>query len=1153
MRIKRARKTKNWRQKLLFWRKPKATFPWKWWLAGGVVGGTLLLGVYTFLILPDVRGADQLSFAESTFIYASGALEPGEDPLDHLLYTIHGDENREYIPLEEISPWVKQATLAIEDDQFYSHFGFDIGGIAKAVLNHFLKIGNARGGSTITQQLVKNTFLNNDRSLIRKFNELLLSVKLEMTYSKDEILELYLNKIPYGNNAYGIEAAAKTYFNKSARELTIAEAAILASLPVAPSRFNPFGSNRDLLMGFYDMETSFRTEEEARAAEEETDEDKVRVYKKGRKDLVLQRMLDLNMITQAQFQQAWGEGLTIEFKTARSDIKAPHFVFYVRERVEEKYGKEFLNQGGLRIYTTLDMDLQREAEAIVADKTDHYEETYGAKNVALTAIENGSGKILAYIGGKDFFDEKNDGQVDVLTSRRQPGSSFKPFVYAAGFETGYAPGTVVFDVETDFGDNYKPQNFDEKFSGPVSLRRALNASMNIPAIKIAALATPAKVLSLVETIGVKYEGDADMHGVAIGVGVAEVEPLSHINAFQAFAGDGSWYSPTAILEIRNADDKLLEKIDIESRKNEGLDTEIAALVRHILTDQKSRPVTDGFAWNKLLQLDDIDNGAKTGTSNRVAKNPAFNESRPESDSNQQFLTVPGDSWTVGFTPHLITGVWVGNNRGEPMRSGATGLTVAAPVWKTFTESAHELLALDPEQEYVELDPPLKKFNINKFSGRIATKETPSEIIVTEVYANSNLPTRYDGSIVEKEIDLMTGRPATEETPELFREKRKVLSLRSIRPDWPSWNGPVMSWIYNHPKFVNSLGLDFGFGWDAPDPEDLIDPEEAKDIRQESLRERLLRLRRKQNGELGPGPEVQIFTPRNGTSITPGTVEILISANAQSGMRSVEFYFDDKLVDETVRPPYTGSFNLPNRFEIGSVHTIKAVAVDQDYQSATTEIEVTIDEDREGPSILFVAPVANKEIPTGSLYEVQVEVKDNASSIRSVQLQVDDQIVGTFNRAPYRAQVVAEGDLGRRFVKATATDANGNITTKSIPVMYGRPTVSSFAPRSTETQTAPTPGSLTDINPWLKPKIERILNNRNSLSVQLFFPDPQALSGARVIVSKGGKQMHAVYLEEISKTASVNLSRSIASGSALVELQAKDGTRWDTIDSQTVNF
>lgn len=566
----------------------------------------------------------------------------------------------------------------------------------------------------------------------------------------------------------------------------------MVSMPAAPTRFSPYGANRDLLMGFYEFD-------------EKTGE---KIYKKGRKDLVLQRMLDLKKISFEAFKQAFIESKTIEFKRAKTDIYAPHFVFLVREKLEEKFGKEFLLQGGLKIFTTLDKDLQDLAEETITTKSAHYEGTYGAKNVALAAIKNETGEILAYVGGKDFFDEANDGQVDVLTSRRQPGSSFKPLVYATAFENGYTPSTVVFDVETDFGGNYTPQNFDGIFHGPVSARRALNESLNIPAVKMAYLGRPENILTNAEKLGVKFEGNAKRHQIGLGLGVAEVEPLSHINSYQAFAGDGTWHEPTAILEIHNSEGKVLEKTDLEAKKREGLDDQIAALVRNILTDESSRPTTDDFDWNKLLQLDKWNNGVKTGTSNRTVANPEFNEELPEDEeTNPKMVTAPGDSWTIGFTPYLVTGVWVGNNRGEPMKIGATGLAVAAPIWKKFMTDAHDILVqngADPEKLYNE-SKPLEVRKINKFSGKLASDLTPPKLVVDGFFASYAVPTDIDDSVEMQEIDKISGRPATRYTPRAARRTKYVLSLKSIRPDMPNWQNPVDEWLKKHPKFLTSLG------------------------------------------------------------------------------------------------------------------------------------------------------------------------------------------------------------------------------------------------------------------------------------------------------------------------------------------------------------
>jgi len=680
--------------------------------------------------------------------------------------------------------------------------------------------------------------------------------------------------------------------------------------------------------------------------------------------------------------------VTLEFKRGVSDIRAPHFVFYVREQVEAKYGDEFLSQGGLQIYTTLDPEIQAQAESTVAIKTEGYNNVYGAENVAMTALNPDNGEILAYIGGKDWFNRENDGQVDVLTSRRQPGSSFKPLVYAAAFMQGFSPSTVAFDVETNFGGGYTPRNFDEKYSGPVSLRRALNSSLNIPAIKMAALAGADKVLALADNVGILYEGDDKTHGVAIGVGVAEVEPLSHIASFQAFAGDGSYHEPVSILEIRNADGEVLEKVDHRDYKQDGMDSQIAALVRNMLTDEKSRPVTgegdEAFDWNTFLELEpEFNSGAKTGTSNRVIKNPNFNSSVPESDDNRRFLTVPGDSWTVGFTPHLVTGVWVGNNRGKPMRSGATGMTVAAPVWKNFMDNAHEILVAngaDKEKVYNEPDP-LTEVAVNRLTAKRVSENTPEHLKVTEVFPSYALPTEFDTEIGEQTINIFTGEVADETTPSFATRTVNQLPLKSLQPNKESWQIPVQQWINKHPIFMNSLGQQFD-----PEPKDNADEtiEDSSDgwkVPVEFIadlpvslqkRWRQLENKAKLTGEpidwtemkttrttgrtpFGQSSSFKITSPTNAVSL--GSVEVNVAYPKTIDIESVEYYWDDTLIYKAVRPPFVGKFEVPANTALNSSHEILAVAVSRNFESYEDSVRVRVRPDNSGPNIIFLGPLA----------------------------------------------------------------------------------------------------------------------------------------------------------------------------------------------------
>lgn len=1066
-------------------RRPKSWFrQLSWWKKGLLACGGIfvLLVLYSIIFLPSVKNNADLIFSESTVIYDRGALDPNEDPADHVLYTIHGDENREFVPLEEMSPWVAKATIAIEDDNFYYHFGFDIGGIFKAALHELFGIGTQRGGSTITQQLVKNTFLTNERSITRKFNEILLSVKMELAFSKREILEMYLNKIPYGHNTHGIEAASRKFFGKSSRDLTIAEAAILASLPARPTYFSPYGTNKSLLMGFYKYD-------------EDTGQNE---YKKGRKDLVLQRMLDEGMITFEQFQTAFTESKSIEFTANRTDIKAPHFVFRVRQILEDKFGKEFLSSGGLQVYTTLDPELQDIAEDTIKTKTAHYANTYGAQNVALASIDPESGEVLAYVGGKNYFDVEHDGQVDVLGSTRQPGSSFKPLVYASGFEAGYAPSTVLFDVETDFGGNYKPQNFDGEFAGPVSAREAINRSLNIPAVKMAYLASPTRIIANAKKVGIQIKGDAKTHGVAIGIGVAEVEPLSHINSFQTFVNGGPWYEPTFILEIRNSEGKVLDTFQKEKKKHEGIEPQAAALVRNILTDETTRPTTGekdkAFDWNRYLQLPDLDNGAKTGTSNREVDNPDFDKTRPEDDEkNPKKIYAPGDSWTIGFTPHLVTGVWVGNNRGEPMKPGATGLTVAAPVWRDFMIRAHKTLkerGANMKKPYPEV--PLETVKIDSLTGKLASEVTPLNLIKEALFANYSVPIDLDKT---KEY---TSRLGT-------RSRQFVLDLHSQEPDMPNWEEPVQEWLRLHPKFISSNGAVKAAS------NSLIDI---------FSRDRTSGISTTQNRNLilhsgMTAPKVAFLSPRDGGTIAPGRLDVTFAASGRFDIAKIELFFDGNLITTDTIPPWRKSITIPASIKQGSTHTLEAIATDVAGNQGSETIKVTIQPDTDGPEIIFLGPVPQQRIPIHSRVDALVSVQDYQSNVRVVEFLLDDVSIATLQAPPYQYTLWTGEDIGRHTLTVKAWDANNNMSERSVPLYFEREKI--LAPHD--------------------PEITNIKNYRQSVSVDITAPNIETTEWIELRVSLNGENIKTERIDNPLKFSQLQILKP-GTGNGIIELWTK---------------
>ena len=592
------------------------------------IGLLAAVGIFAYFAkdLPDPNKVNTRAIDQSTKIYdRTGKI---------LLYDIHGEEKRTLISHEEIPLVLKQATIALEDHNFYKHHGFDVKGVANAIISNIFHTGGGRGGSTITQQFVKNSILTNERSISRKIKELILAVEIELKFSKDEILGMYLNEIPYGSNAYGAEAAAQTFFNKHAKDLTLDEATILASLPKAPSRFSPYGSNRERL--------------------------------KIRQEYALDQMVALGYISQEAADSAKAEDVFAKITKNTENIKAPHFVMYVRDQLEAEYGNEYLEKEGLKIITTLDWDKQQIAQRLVHDQALKNKEKYNAENSALVAIDPTNGDILTMVGSRDYFDEEIDGQVNVAVRDRQPGSSFKPYAYLYAFTKGYTPETILFDVETKFSadgaDDYKPQNYDGTFRGPLKIKKALAMSLNIPAVKTLYLAGPENVIVFAKNLGITSLNDPKRYGLSLVLGGGEVKLLDHTAAFSVFANNGIKHEKRSILKIEDKNGEIIE----EAKNGEGeriVEEKYIGMLSHILSTNKYR--VDTFGTNNPLRFDNRPVAAKTGTTN---------ENR--------------DAWTVGYTPDVAVGVWSGNNDNSSMNSGGVGANASAPIFRDFINEAY---------------------------------------------------------------------------------------------------------------------------------------------------------------------------------------------------------------------------------------------------------------------------------------------------------------------------------------------------------------------------------------------------------------------------------------------------------------------------------
>ncbi len=713
------KKEANFYKKLSFW-------------AFSILTGLVLLGIIVFagiigilsINLPDVNDLESLNAAQSTEIF---------DREGNLLYTIHGEENRQQIGLENISPYLINATVAIEDDTFFDHGGFDVFAIMRGVLYEIFGIGTPRGGSTITQQYVKNTFLSSERSYVRKAKELILAIRLERAYEKNKILELYLNRIPYGNNAYGCEKASEIYFNKTSSELTLAESAILASLPQAPSRYNPYGNNKysHLLKEFTEDELYYRK------IEGEVDleiEEYIRglvgqhvdlgngetIYILGRADLVLKRLFDLGKISAEERQEALNELQEIEFNEYREPIKHPHFVLHIKQLLEEKYGKEVVEQGGLKVYTTIDPEIQARAEEVAEEYGEINQTKFNANNLAILTINAKTGEILAMVGSRDYFNEEIDGNVNVVLRPRQPGSSFKPFVYAQAFYNGYAPGNAIYDIPTKLGSD-RPQNYDGKWEGQISIRQALGHSRNIPAIKAYFLAEEQDpIIDLVEKMGITTLNKAHSYGYPLALGAGEVPLIEMVTGYATFANNGKKPELTGILKIENSNGDVLEELKPKEFE-EFLDPQSAYLINDILSDQS-------YSVGPRLFISGKVNAAKTGTSTK--------ENKKDSGGSE---VRPSDAWVLGYTPTIVTGVWVGNTDGSGLGYNANGYDAASPIFNAIMTKALQDIPAEPFPE----PEGIKHIKISKASGMIPGPSTPPSMIVTEIFPSFSVPTEIE--------------------------------------------------------------------------------------------------------------------------------------------------------------------------------------------------------------------------------------------------------------------------------------------------------------------------------------------------------------------------------------------------------------------------
>ena len=787
-----------------------------------IVGLLSMIGAYAWFSqgLEDPERISERLIDESTKIYD----RTGEI----LLYETGGEVRRTYVPLEEIPDYAKEATIVLEDKEFYEHPGFNWRGLIRAVWKQ--AIGQYGGGSGITQQFVKNAVIGDEHTYTRKIKELIFSVRLERKYSKDQILEFYLNEIGYGGVNRGIAAASQSYFGKMPDELTLGESATLASLPQRPTYFL---NNLDDL--------------------------------KWRRNHALDEMVSEGFITEEEAETAKAEEITIQ--DAVQDLKAPHFSLYIRSLLEDKYGSNVTSQG-LKVYTTLDWDKQQIAEEAIRNGMDKVY-SYGGSNASLVSIDTHTGQILAMVGSYDYFADDYDGQVNVSISPRQPGSSFKPLVYATAFSKGYTDKTILWDLTTNFpvdGQEYKPVNYDGSFRGPVSMRQALSSSLNIPAVKTLYLVGVDKALDSADALGYSTLKERDRYGLALVLGSGEVTLLDHTSAFATFSREGEKHAATGILKIENQKGEILD--EWHNNPEQVFDKNALRTLNSILSDSGARGST--FS---ALNLPDRPVAAKTGTTSDYR-----------------------DAWTMGYTPSLATGVWVGNNDNHEMGNHAAGLVVATPIWNDYMRQA---LEGSPVEEFL----PVEELDTNKpiLLGSIGYSET-------------------------RKVDKLTGRVIPDEcintypkefvTEKEFREIHNILYY--VDKDNPQ--GPTPTDPGQDPMFSSWEGAVQGYA--ASNPGEYV----TNEVQYENCDLR---------SNLEP-PSISISYPQNGVKYTSDTFNIMTSVKSGGGnISKVEYYIDGNYIGSSTASPWQTSYS-PSSLTEGN-HTLKVTAVDEFGKSSSDSI------------------------------------------------------------------------------------------------------------------------------------------------------------------------------------------------------------------------
>ncbi len=786
------------------------------------------------------------------------------------LSEVYGQKNRSLIKYEDVSEHLVHATLAVEDSNFYNHQGFYLLGMLRAVKNTATGQG-LQGGSTLTQQVVKNAVLTQDRTITRKIKELSLALQLENKYTKEQILQMYLNETPYGGQNYGALTAAKAYFNKLPKDLTVAEAAYMAGLPQSPSRYSYFGS---------DPEAGLE-----------------------RKNYVLYLMNERGWIgpdgkryylNDEEYETAKNE--EISFVPGSVHFEAPHFVFYVRQTLADLLGDEALEQGGLQVTTTLDLEFQNKVQDIVTEEVE--EAAYlNVGNGALVAVDPKNGQILAMVGSKDYFGESSpegctpgipgeggcvfDPNVNVATSLRQPGSSIKPITYASMLEQGYTAGFPFLDVLTKFPGSapdkpYIPENYDGIFRGPVSLRTSLANSLNIPAVKALSIVGVDSMLDMAESMGISTLTDRQRYGLALTLGGGETKLVEMAGAYSVFANKGVLVKPFPIIEVKNASGNVIYKHNPVGERVTSEET--AFIISDILSDDNARSLV--FGTGSLLNIAGHDVAVKTGTTDDLR-----------------------DNYAVGYTPSVVIGVWVGNNNNAEMSNVASGITGASPIWNramTTFLNAHE-------KEEFQKPSNVEKVLVDSLTGGLPFEDFSKR---HEYFVKGTEPSAPSDWYQKYEVCEVDGKLASDSCKDA--DKTDVKAYIDVRAEVSEWQPYVDAWIgenfngkpeYFPPRMTSALEFD-----------------EDGDVREES------------------NPKIEIVNFDDGDKV-PLSFRLEVEVSSPTDVRHVNIYLDGNKVTEDKSEPF--GYNFDFKSDQRGFHEFEAVVENDRGNKDSTKIRLEV--------------------------------------------------------------------------------------------------------------------------------------------------------------------------------------------------------------------